>query len=379
MTKEKDLNLSSNPSEKDAELSVGTAGSGVETGPDPAGEKKGALKWRLLIPPVIVLAILGLYVIFTRQDDQSLEQILLITMDTSIDIRFTEGDLESRELESAVRSLVEELERTFSRTLEESDVSAVNRAAGAGPVAVSPETAYVASRALYYADLTSGSFDPTIAPLIDLWGFLNENYRLPDSEEIEAALPLVDYRRLIVDAGAAEIGLNEKWMGLELGGIAKGYIVDRLMELLVDSGVEHAFVNAGGDIAIHSTRPDGNPWRIGIANPRDRTALIAIMTASGGSVVTSGDYERGFEVDGVNYHHILDPKTGMPARGLSSVTVVAERAIDADALSTAIFVIGLEDGLELAESLAGVEVVIVTEELEIFYTSGLSGLLEIVE
>jgi FAD:protein FMN transferase len=138
-----------------------------------------------------------------------------------------------------------------------------------------------------------------------------------------------------------------------------------------DRGVENAFVNVGGDIGMIGVKPDGNPWRIGIRNPRNDTNIIAVLPAFDGAVVTSGDYERVFEVDGKTYHHILDPKDGMPARVLASVTIAADTAIAADALSTAVFVMGPVEGMSLIESLPGVEGILITPDLEIIVSSGL--------
>ena len=164
---------------------------------------------------------------------------------------------------------------------------------------------------------------------------------------------------------------------LDLGGIAKGYIVDRGLALLAQAGVENAFLNAGGDIAILGTKPDGTPWRVGIRHPRGADHYIAVLSMTGGAVVTSGDYERTFEAGGQRYHHILDPSTGYPAGDLTSVTITAPTATEADALSTAVFVLGPERGLALVESLPGVEAVLVTRDLEIMVSTGLVGKIEL--
>jgi len=165
-------------------------------------------------------------------------------------------------------------------------------------------------------------------------------------------------------------------MKLDLGGIAKGFIVDRALSLLEGKDVQAAFLNAGGDIKVLGTKPDGSKWRVGIRDPHKKNEVKAVLLLDKGAVATSGDYERFFEQNGVRYHHIIDPKTGYPARGLSSVTVVAPNCLTADALSTAIFVLGLSEGLALLEKLPEVEGVFITEEGELFYSSGLEGKLE---
>jgi thiamine biosynthesis lipoprotein len=201
---------------------------------------------------------------------------------------------------------------------------------------------------------------------------------VPEPVEIEAAAALVDYSLMENDYAAGKVFLPSSGMALDLGGIAKGYIVDRGLELLARSGIGHALLNAGGDIGILGPKPDGSPWRIGVKHPRRDDELIAVISwLKKGAVVTSGDYERFFEEDGERYHHILDPRTGYPARNLLSATVVAPTAIEADALSTALFVMGPQRGLELVESLPGVEAILVTPQLELLISSGLQDCVEL--
>jgi len=188
---------------------------------------------------------------------------------------------------------------------------------------------------------------------------------------------LVDYTVLEIDRELSTVYLPVTGMALELGGIAKGYIVDQTMQVLLAEGIEHAYVNAGGDIGLIGTKSDGSPWRIGVRHPRDANKIIAVLSASGGAVVTSGDYERAFIEAGISYHHILNPKTGMPARELTSVTIIAKTAIEADALSTTIFVLGPLKGMALIEQLTGVEGILITPDLQVLISSGLQGLVEL--
>jgi len=301
-----------------------------------------------------------------------------VMMDTAVELRFeTAPGSAADAIAESVFTEIERLEKLFSRSLPESDVSRVNFQAGVSSVPVSSDVLHVTEKALHYGEISGGAFDPTIAPLIDLWGFFGQDYRLPAKDEIEAVLPLVDYRLLAVDRNNSELFLPDRDMALELGGIAKGYIVGRSLEILKESGISSAFVNAGGDIGLIGLRPDGTSWRIGIRHPRDANKVIAVIPAEGGAVVTSGDYERTFEVSGVNYHHILDPQNGMPAVLLTSVTIVADTAIAADALSTTIFVLGPDQGLALIEQLSGVEGVLITPDLEIIVSSGLVDIIEL--
>lgn len=332
----------------------------------------------LIVPLLIILGLLGLTV-YQGFGDHDLHQAYKMTMDTSVELRFSPGSMPAEQLEEEVFAEIGRLEKLFSRTVEDSDVSRVNTAAGLNPVKVSPEVLYVTEQAVSYAELSEGSFDPTIAPLIDLWGFLGQDYRVPEQEELERAISFVDYTVLEIDRDSEALFLPRKQMGLELGGIAKGFIVDRAMEVLKQADVKHAFINAGGDIGLIGSKPDGEPWRIGITNPGETDQIIAVLSIKDSSVVTSGDYERSFEVAGEKYHHILDPETGMPADELASVTIAADTALLADVLSTAVFVLGPQKGLQLIEDLTEAEGVLITPDLEILVSSGLEDKIKIAE
>ena len=348
-----------------------------------SADKQQALHRKLpgsyyIIPLIFIVIIIIICIILQSGSSDRLNVYYLMTMDTSVELRFTESKKKNAEqIRDTVSAEMIRLETIFSRSLPNSEINEVNRQAGLKPVSVSHEVIYVAVQAYYYARISDGAFDPTIAPLIDLWGFLGHNYRLPTTAEIENILPLVDYTLLEIDSEQSSLFLPREDMGLELGGIAKGYIVDRALEALSSEGIEHAFINAGGDIGLIGTRTDGSPWRIGVRHPREENKIIAVFPATGGAVVTSGDYERFFSEEGITYHHILDPETGMPARELASVTIAAQTAIDADALSTAVFVLGPTKGLALIESLPGVEGILIKPNLEILISSGLEGIVEL--
>lgn len=333
---------------------------------------------RLYFPVLFLIGLVVIYMVIQLYSGNEMHSFHIVTMDTSLELTFTWSDSsEAEQIRETVLNEIERLETILSRTRAESEVSEINRQAGIKAVVVSKEVLDVTERAYEYALLSEGAFDPTIAPLIDLWGFLDHSYRVPGPAEIAETLDLVNFKLLQIDRKEESIYLPEKEMGLELGGIAKGFIVDRVLEVLLAAGVEHAFVNAGGDIGLIGAKPDGEEWRIGIRNPREEHKIIAIIPAADGSIVTSGDYERAFTENGVSYHHILDPETGMPARGLISVTILAGQAIEADALSTAVFVLGPERGMELIEKIDGAEGVLITPQLEIMVSSGLEDIIEL--
>ncbi len=334
------------------------------------------LQARYIIPLVAVLVIAG-YLYSRNHHSVSTFTYNYTTMDTLVEIRFqASGSRKAERIKDEVFAEIDRLERLLSRSLEGSDVYRINKMAGLEPVAVSPETFYVTEQALSFAVLTGGAFDPTIAPVTDLWGFFSgQDYRVPGEDEIERVLNYVDYEKVELDPRAGTVYLTQEDMGLELGGIAKGYIVDRALAVFIEEGIEHAYVNAG-DIGLLGTRPDGLPWRIGIRHPRDKSLIIAVLSLADRGIDTSGDYERAFEKDGIKYHHILDPATGLPASGLASVTVIAETTLEADVLSTAAFVLGPGRGMALVESIPGVEGVFVTPKLEITVSSGLEETIE---
>lgn len=274
---------------------------------------------------------------------------------------------------------LEQIDQRMSVQREESEVNAVNRAAGRDPVRVSPDTFTVIARGLEFSRLSGGAFDITVGPLVRLWGIGTEQARVPSPQEIRQALRLVGYGGLVLNEAERTVYLERAGMSLDLGAIAKGYAADECVRLLRQAGVKHAIVALGGNIYALDHKPGGSPWRIGIQGPQaNRGVAMGILTVADRSVVTSGPYERYFEQDGVLYHHILDTRTGYPARsGLSSTTIVSADSTAADALSTATFVLGVERGLALVRGLKGVEAVFLTEGHRAYSTPGIRASFQI--
>lgn len=224
---------------------------------------------------------------------------------------------------------------------------------------VPEEVADILRRSLYFSKLSRGAFDVTVGPITSLWGFLAGNPHLPPPEEIRRKLACVGYENLEV-SGDSVRGKVEG-MSLDLGGAAKGYAVDRAIEVLRSAGVEGGLVEAGGDIRFFGRKADGSPWRIALAHPRRPGKLIPLGNPGLPAVATSGDYQRFFWEGGRRYHHIIDPHTGYPAWRAVSATVWARTCLDADILSTALFVLGPEEGIRLAERLPEVEGLVIYE------------------
>lgn len=270
------------------------------------------------------------------------------------------------------------LERLMSVWVPDSDVSRMNRAAGAAPVAVSAEVRELLGLARQVSDWTGGKFDVTFGALTGLWRFdHDQNGEVPDMQAVRRRLPLIDYRAVRLDEAALAAQVARSGMSVHLGGIGKGYAVDRAVAMLRARGIEHFLIQSGGDIYAGGTK-NGRPWRLGIQDPRGvANHIFADVALSDGAISTSGDYERYFLRDGIRYHHILDPATGEPARGTRSVTIVARRAAIADALSTGVFVMGPTAGMALIERLPDVEGVIVSERNEVAVSSGLRSTLRL--
>ena len=260
----------------------------------------------------------------------------------------------------SVEQEMKRIENEMSEWQEGSPLSEVNRAAGQRPVKVPKELCNVISAALKVSEISGGAFDITWASMRSLWDFRPGRERVPTPEEVRHRIGLVDYRAVVLDPAESTVFLKNKGMAIGLGAIAKGFAVDKAMEAVLKAGVTNAIIKAGGDIRVQGgIEAGGAGWEVGIQDPRDRARLMARLRLTNASISTSGDYERFFVRDGLLYHHIMDPKTGYPARGARSVTVIGPDTMTTDALSTAIFVLGPEKGLELAEKLAGIEVIIV--------------------
>ncbi len=277
---------------------------------------------------------------------------------------------------------VQEIEERMSTSTDDYDSTElleVNRSAGIAPVEVSADTFEVVRRALEYSELTNGAFDVTIYPLVELWGIGTEGARVPSEQEIQARLDLIDYRKVELDPEARTIYLPETGMGLDVGAIAKGYAADEARRILREDGVDSALLDFGGNILTVGRKPSGTPWSIGIQNPDDgRGRFLGILESGPRAVVTSGDYERFFIQDDVRYHHILSSRTGYPARpGLASVTVVTEDSTDADALATALYVMGAEKGLPFVAELDGVEAAFVSHDAQVYMTEGMRASFDI--
>lgn len=261
----------------------------------------------------------------------------------------------------------ESFEHTISRTIETSEIYQINHANG-NPIEVSDVTLELIQKGIEYGNLTNGKFDITIAPLMELWDFKNNTGNIPNDIAIQEALSHVNYKNIIIDGN--KVSLTDPNAAIDLGGIAKGYMADYLKEYLISEGIKSALINLGGNILTIGTKPDGTPFHLGIQKPFDKqgSAITSVKTTDS-SVVSSGVYERYFEVDDTLYHHIIDTDTGYPCNnGLLGVTILSKTSVDGDALSTSCFVLGLEEGQKLIDSLDNVDAIFITKDYKLIDT-----------
>ncbi|MDR1100016.1 MAG: FAD:protein FMN transferase [Treponema sp.] len=295
-------------------------------------------------------------------------------MGTVCSVNLYEGG--SRELYAAVFSRLREIDRAMNANGEEdsgeNEVARINRNAGKEPVRVSGDLIAVLDRALRYAELSGGGFDPTVGPLVKLWGIGTERERVPAAGEIKAALALVNWRDLLIDHRGGTVFLTKPGMAIDLGAIAKGYAADEIAALVKDAGLNRGIIDLGGNIMALGSRPGSEPWRIGVQDPgRERGAYLGVLPVRDKSVVTSGVYERYFESAGRRYHHILSTGDGYPVdNGLLAVTIMADFSIDADGLSTSVFTLGYEKGRALVESIPAAEAIFIFADRSIRGTRG---------
>lgn len=278
----------------------------------------------------------------------------------------------SKHILALAEKRVREINDHMSVFQPESDIARLNRMAGRRAVTLSRDTWELLALSKIICKESKGVFDITVRPLTALWAIETNKNQVPDGPDVLRARKLVDSRKLVCDAKNTQAYLKKAGQAVDLGGIAKGFAADEVKRILVENGVRSAIINLGGNVVVVGKRPDGQPWNIGIQNPAaPRGEFLGMLSVSDCAVVTSGNNERFFIKNGVRFHHILDPRTGWPAQSeLLSVTVVCQNSVLADALSTALYVGGMQK-LPLLQQY-GAEAVFATEKGELFATEGLS-------
>ena len=288
-------------------------------------------------------------------------------MDTIMDLTLY-GDDTEKVMDEALK-LIWRYESLFSVNREKSDVARIN-AAGGAPVTVSGETYELLSRSLEFSEETNGLFDISIYPLVRIWGFTTGDYQIPPLSRRREAQKLVNYKKIRLMKNS-QVQL-EKGMQIDLGAVAKGYLSQKLMELFKNRGISSALVSLGGNVQSIGAKENGELFQIGITDPADGTGIYGVLKTKDKAVVTSGIYQRYFTQGGKQYHHIMDKRTGMPAENsLSSVTVVADNGTAADALATALYVMGEEKAIRYQKSHPDIGVLLIRKDGSYWQSEGL--------
>jgi FAD:protein FMN transferase len=296
---------------------------------------------------------------------------------TACSVRLVGGG--SEKLLDAVFARLKQIEDELSVNKPNSQIDAVNAQAGISAVAVGPDALAILKRDLELSTWSDGAFDPSVGPLVKLWGIGTDHARLPKGAEIAAAKSMVGWKDIVLDEAKGTVFLTRKGMALDLGSTSKGYAADEVARLIRAAHVKGAIIDLGGNVLALGSRPDRKPWRIGLQDPfsAERGAYLGVASLVDKTMVTSGVYERYFMQDGKRYHHILDTKTGYPVdNGLMSVTVITPKSFDADGFTTTIFALGRVRGMALARE-KGLDVILVDSDKKVYMSPGVSAYFEI--
>jgi thiamine biosynthesis lipoprotein len=274
-------------------------------------------------------------------------------------------------LTQTVMNEMQRIDNLMSTYKDDSELSAVNANAARQAVPVSSELLVLLARALEFSETTDGAFDITYASAGKFYDY--RAGKKPDDDQLQAVLPAIDYRHVQINRDAGTVRFSVPGVRVDLGGIAKGYAVDRAVRLLQAAGIEHALVTAGGDTRVIGKRWN-RAWNVGIRDPRNKQGVVTMVPLEDMAISTSGDYERFFIEDGVRYHHIINPGTGTSSSEVRSVSIIGQDATTTDALSTSVFVLGVDAGLQLVDTLHGIEAVIIDNQGQMHYSTGLAKL-----
>ena len=325
---------------------------------------------QLFLVIMIVIVIIILFIIYiTRNVKSALIERNVYALGTIITLKVF-GKKAVNAIEAAVNRL-NEIDDKMSAFKDYSEISRINTNSGMSPQVVSEDTFFLLKSAVKYSKLTNGAFDPTIRPLVNLWDIGDGTSNIPNKEEIDTTLQLVNYKDIVLNKVDSSVFLKNKKQSVDLGGIAKGYAADQVRDIFEKNNIKSATIDLGGNIYALGEKEDGTPWRIGIQNPlSSRGDYIGILSVKNKSVVTSGFYEKFFMKNGKKYHHIIDPLTGYPSESnIISVTIISDNSIEGDGLSTGLYILGLEKASNLLEKIPGVAAIFITDKKEVYITS----------
>ncbi|MDR1773574.1 MAG: FAD:protein FMN transferase [Clostridioides sp.] len=325
----------------------------------------------------LIVALLILYCFFSnfnRKKEYSITSYTLGTVNTVT--VYNIGKKKSNKVLKECEYILNDITNKMSLNLMSSEINKINSQAGISDVKVSDDVFFVISKALSYSEISPDTFDISIGSVSDLWEIGTDKARVPSREEIDSVLPLVSYKNIQIDEKEKTVKLLKKGMKIDLGAIAKGYAADKIHEYLISQNVASALINLGGNIYVQGNTAKDDAYNVGIQDPQgdNKTVIGSIDGIVNMTVVTSGIYQRFIEKDGKIYHHILNPRTGYPIdNNLNSVTIITKKSIDADALSTTIYGMGLEKGLEYINKNQYIDAVFVTKDKKIYITNGIKN------
>ena len=308
----------------------------------------------------LVLMSLFLSIFISRAQKLYSESSILMGSSFEITVVAEDEDFAKESLAIAKKEIIR-IENLISSWDQKSETSRINRNAGIAAVEVSKELFDLIFRAQQISKLSSGAFDLTFAAIDKLWNFDGRESEMPNPDTLKASVFNIGYQLIELDEESLTVFLPKKGMKIGFGAIGKGYAADRAKQLLVERGVLGGIINASGDMNTWGTKPDGSSWTIGIVNPMNNKKVFSWFSLEHNAVVTSGDYEKFTQINGRRYSHIIDPRTGIPSQGIVSCTVFAGKAELADAIATAIFVMGVESGLFLIDQLPDIEAILIDE------------------
>ena len=267
---------------------------------------------------------------------------------------------------------IRRIEKLLTTYDEHSETNRINQAAGETPVKVCEETFGLIKRSLRISQITQGAFDISYGSVDkSLWNFDANMTRLPDAQTAKRMVRLINYRNIILDENEMTVFLKEKGMRIGFGGIGKGYAAEMAKRVLKEAGVKSGIVNASGDLTAWGYQPDGQPWTIGIVNPNFAGKIFSYMNVTDVAVATSGNYEKFVMIDGLKYSHTIDPHTGLPVRGIKSVTIISPNAEIADAMATPVSIMGIKAGLDMINQIKDIEAIVIDDNDVIYTTQNL--------
>lgn len=322
---------------------------------------------------IFIISIISIFFIFNKKVNKFSKTMYYLGTVNEITIYTKSNEEKANKTLSKCEEIIKDIDNKMNPSTISSDIYKINQNAGKNFTKVSKDTYKVIKTSIHFSDISDGNFDTTIGSLVSLWNIGNQNSKVPMQSEIDKALSTINYKDIILDDKQSKIMLKNKDSKIDLGGIAKGYAADKVVEYLKGQKIKGAIVNLGGNIYTLGKKDNDANFNIGIQDPtKPRGNSIGSLSISNKSVVTSGIYERYIKKDNKIYHHILSPKTGFPVDNeLNSVTIVSDNSMNCDALSTTTFSLGTKEGLKLIESLPNTQAIFITKDKDIYLSSGL--------